>query len=389
MKIYPIVFLLFLCLEGFSKTVPGVIVNYSPASTGIYLGTPSICLLPDGTYLVSHDYFGPKSNSNRNAKTEIFRSFDKGNKWEKIATVNQFWSNLFYLNGDVYLIGTDNSCGNCVIRKSNDKGITWSEIVDESRGIIRYKTPDKGFHTSAVSMVEHNGRIWRPFELTRSDGEWGYFESMIMSAPINSDILNGKNWIVSSSMSLDIMWGKKYHTWLEGGAVLTPENDLVIILRVDRRDDEMAAILHVKDSGKLLSFDPQKDFIRFPGGCKKFVVRYDSISRMYWSLSNWVPDTYRKYNVERARNTLALVSSKDLREWNVNKIVLHDSNIDKSGFQYVDWRFEGNDIVFVSRTAFYDGENYANSQHNSNYITFHRIKNFRDEKEHILWNSFK
>ena len=44
------------------------------------------------------------------------------------------------------------------------------------------------------------------------------------------------------------------------------------------------------------------------------------------------------------------------------------------GFQYVDFAIEGEDLLFLCRTAL----NGANSFHDSNYSTFHRIKNFRE-----------
>jgi len=38
--------------------VPGVVLNHSPASTGVYLGAPSIAILPDGRYVASHPFTG-------------------------------------------------------------------------------------------------------------------------------------------------------------------------------------------------------------------------------------------------------------------------------------------------------------------------------------------
>ncbi|GAB3913643.1 hypothetical protein GCM10028803_58060 [Larkinella knui] len=43
--------------------VPGVIVAHSPASSGLYIGSPSLCMLPNGDYLASHDLFGPNPTS--------------------------------------------------------------------------------------------------------------------------------------------------------------------------------------------------------------------------------------------------------------------------------------------------------------------------------------
>jgi hypothetical protein len=79
-----------------------------------------------------------------------------------------------------------------------------------------------------------------------------------------------------------------------------------------------------------------------------------------------------------------LVSSDDLRNWTVHSVILQDDNVQKSGFQYVDWQFENDDIIFLSRTAFFDGENYADNQHNSNFITFHRIEEFRKHADKTL-----
>src|SRR5690606_25215366 len=104
-------------------------------------------------------------------------------------------------------------------------------------------------------------------------------------------------------------------------------------------------------------------FVNFPGGSKKFTIYHDKKSRLYWTLTNYIPEDLKKelyqqpkrIRSSRARNTLALCSSKDLRDWKINKIVLQSPNIAKHGFQYVDWLFDGNDIIFLSRTAYDDG----------------------------------
>ncbi|MBQ4081369.1 MAG: hypothetical protein II596_11875, partial [Thermoguttaceae bacterium] len=44
------------------------------------------------------------------------------------------------------------------------------------------------------------------------------------------------------------------------------------------------------------------------------------------------------------------------------------------GFQYVDWRIEGDDLVCVCRLA-WDG---AHNCHDANYFTFFRLKDFRN-----------
>lgn len=85
-------------------------------------------------------------------------------------------------------------------------------------------------------------------------------------------------------------------------------------------------------------------------------------------------------NQERVRNTLALCSSDDLRNWRVERIAMQSTNTAHHGFQYAGWQFEGKDIAAVVRTASDDAEGSADNQHNANYLAFHRIKNFRKKK---------
>src|SRR5512137_2915330 len=61
----------------FSK-VPGVVIDHSPASSGLYIGSPSIAVLPNGDYVASHDFFGPKSAEHQTSRSAVFRASDRG-----------------------------------------------------------------------------------------------------------------------------------------------------------------------------------------------------------------------------------------------------------------------------------------------------------------------
>jgi hypothetical protein len=78
------------------------------------------------------------------------------------------------------------------------------------------------------------------------------------------------------------------------------------------------------------------------------------------------------------RNTLAIATSPDLRKWTLGKVLLHHPDIKKHAFQYVDWVFEGDDIIADCRTAYEDGLGGAHRYHDANYLTFHRFPNFRE-----------
>ncbi len=146
--------------------VPGVIISHVPASTGRYIGSPSICILADGTYLATHDEFGPDSDQKTGADTRVFRSSDRGESWEEIALIApQFWSTIFEQNGAVYLIGTAYEYGELQIRKSTDGGFNWTTPEDEKNGLL-----DEGeFHCAPQPIVRHNGRIWRAMEDSQAE----------------------------------------------------------------------------------------------------------------------------------------------------------------------------------------------------------------------------
>ncbi len=66
-----------------SGKVPGVVVNYIPAHTKVYIGSPSICILPNGDYVASHDHFGPETTEHQRALTAVYKSTNKGKSWQK------------------------------------------------------------------------------------------------------------------------------------------------------------------------------------------------------------------------------------------------------------------------------------------------------------------
>ena len=142
-------------LQSAAQHLQGVAVNYSNPESNIYLGSPSIAILDDGTYVVSNDYFGKIDGKSRNGS--VFQSTDKGKTWEKIADISgMFWSNLFVLNNELYLMGTDGQYGNFVIRKSKDGGHSWTTPKDKNSGLIRN---DFEYHTAAMPVIINKGRI--------------------------------------------------------------------------------------------------------------------------------------------------------------------------------------------------------------------------------------
>lgn len=376
--------LLWLAVPVFAQSaaplkVPGAVIDYSPASSGIYIGSPGLAVLPNGDYVASHDEFGPKTGEHEKATTHIFRSNDKGKTWQKIATIKgAFWSSLFVHRSALYLLGTDKHHGNTVIRRSQDGGITWTEPKDAKSGLLR---ADGQYHCAPMPVIEHKGRLWRAFERRDPPTGWGTtYCAGIFSVPVDVDLLDADNWTVSNFLPSERTWNNNdMGGWLEGNAVVMPDGNLVDVLRVDTKSpDEKAAIVKVSEDGKTMSFNPETGFVTFPGGAKKFAIRFDEKSKLYWSLSSIVPDIHRGPKPGGVRNALALIASPDLQNWTVRSILLYHPDVARHGFQYVEWLFEGDDIIAACRTAYDDGQGGAHNNHDANYLTFHRFSDFRN-----------
>ncbi|HUG89739.1 MAG TPA: sialidase family protein [Planctomycetaceae bacterium] len=357
--------------------VPGVVITHSPASSRQYLGSPGIAALGDGVYLAKCDLFGPGTTEHVRARSRVFRSGDAGRSWNRVAEIDGlFWASVFSHRGAAYLFGTDRHHGRIVILRSDDEGRTWTQPSDEQSGLLA----DGLFHTAPVPVVVHDGRLWRAMEDATGGEKWGErYRAFMMSAPAEADLLDAKSWTRSNLLARDPAWLEgQFGGWLEGNAVVTPDGRIVNILRVDHPDGGRAAVVEISGDGRTATFDPATGFIDFPGGAKKFTIRFDPESKRYWSLTNWIPPKHAGQRAPRVRNTLALVSSADLREWTVRSVVLYHPDVQRHAFQYVDWLFEGDDLIAASRTAHDDGLRGAHNAHDANYLTFHRIHNFRE-----------
>lgn len=363
------------------ETPPGIIIDYSPATTQRFIaGSPSIVMLDDGTYIAKGDDYGPAVGISEIVR--VYKSEDKGENWKQISEIEGLtWASMFVLKGSIYMLGTSagHGAGHVVIVKSTDGGYTWTKPTNKQNGLL---TSDLSYHTAPVPVVIHNGRIWKTMEDEKGPGKWGTnFRAFLMSASIDDDLLNADNWIFSNTLGYnsDYLDGN-FKGWLEGNAVLCPNGNIANILRVSTSmKGGKAATIKYNENGTLGTFDEQNGFIDFPGGSTKFHILYDEKSNVYWALSNAVPEKHKgkAYSEGLIRNTLVLMTSKDLKKWVLRKVLLYHPDITKHGFQYPTFIFDGDDIVFVARTAYDDGKGGAYKQHDANFFTFHRIDNFR------------
>ena len=373
------VLLAFCANAQITNVPPGVIIRHIPKADGLYVGSPSLCRLDNGDYIASHDVFGPNANTGNSGTTFIYKSSDKGITWQQISKIGgQYWSALFLYDNKLYVLGLDKGHGNIVIRRSSDNGFTWTVPSNSQTGLLF----QGHYHTAPTIPAFHNGRIWKGFEdadaiVSNLPIRYG---AVMVSADLSGDLLNSDNWKMTNRLvyNKEYMDGK-FLGWLEGQALVTHDNRLVNIIRVHIHPGtkERAAIIKTTCENDKIYFQPNAGFIDFPGGSKKFTIRYDEKTQRYWSLVNNIPAGYDSAYPAAVRNYLSLVSSKDLYHWEINKTILSHPDRFKHGFQYVDWLFESDDIVFLSRTAYDDDFGGADNYHNSNYLTFHRISNYK------------
>ena len=362
-----------------SHNVPGTVIHHSDRRTRRYIGCPSVQILADGSYVASHSYFGPGSS---NTDSFVYRSVDCGITWERIAHVRgSVWSNLFLHDGDLYLMGTDHCDryggrfhGRIVIRRSSDGGRSWSTADGPKSGRL---TDEDGWHTAPCPTIEYSGRLWRSIEFA-PEYERATWSCGVLSAPVDADLLDRASWRFSEQM--DHLWSQSQ--WIEGNIVVAPGGELLNLLRWNDRGGfhsepnlDRAVIVRVSRDGRKLSMDKGIDIIEFPGGGTKFTIRRDEMSGRYWSLVNVqdIPEDPPPY-----RNHLCVSSSIDLCSWKVHKQLIYHPEPDSHAFQYVDWVFAGDDIIYVSRTAYDDDTGGTKRAHDANFLTFHRLKSFRD-----------
>lgn len=351
-----------------------------------YITDPAVVVLPQGDYLAAC-----KSRfDGKNSVVRILKSKDKGLTWSYLAELPSVgFFNFFVLKDAIYIMGTKGGFNQVVILRSDDGGLTWTVPTDAKNGLL---TEARSYHSASTATVFHNGRVWRAMEDNIPLGK-RYFRALMMSAPLESNLLDAANWTLSEALPYDRSWlgdSVAFNGWYEGNAVVSPTGDIVNMLRVETfKYNEHSAIIHYSDDGMKASFDPKTDIVPFPGGEKKFTIYFDSVSHKYWTLSNMIfKEDHGREHAGLLRNRLVLSCSEDLYHWEVCDTLISHPDPHFHAYQYVDWRIDGDDIIAVSRTASATSRGLSTRQHDANYFTFHCFEDFRKNKQRPINQQF-
>ena len=355
----------------------GTVVNYLHPDdecysfSGKYLCSPSYVRHPDGFLLASMDLFAGGYPQNLSL---IFRSDDEGKTWHYVSELTPcFWGKLFIHKGEIYMLSCSTEYGDLLIGKSSDGGKTFTAPVVLLKG-MNGKNGSSGVHKNPQNIMYFGGRIYNTLEFGAwANKEYGH-AAMVMSCDENDDLLVPENWSFSYPLKFDRFAPELSDLpdatmTIEGTLVVDTKGELLNIMRFGKFHNAIVYEVNTSDYDAPLSY---QRLMEFPANYSKFMIKYDEISKRYFSVGTMA---YNRENT-RTRNLLSLLSSKDLEKWEV-VCDLHDfrhENPNEVGFQYVDFEIEGDDLVYLCRTALNNAHNY----HDANYSTFHRIEKFRD-----------
>ena len=359
--------------------VVGTVVNYlhprdaAYSFSGRYLCSPSMVRLPGGALLASMDLYAPGAPQNLSL---IFRSDDDGETWHYVSELFPcFWGKLFIHRGDLYMLACSTEYGDLLIGKSTDEGKTFSTPSAILRGSCQRDVP--GVHKNPQPVIEHNGRLWNTCEW----GTWGqgFHAPMVISADVESDLLNPESWSLTPPVMYTPDWpgvaeGPSSGN-IEGALAVAPDGQMYNIMRYDMTQCTPCCGLVLAYRVNTENPDAPLEYshsIPLMGNHSKFGIHKDGQSGLYFAIISRITDA----SLVHDRRLLSLMSSPNLTDWSlVTDLIDHRplARWQDVGFQYVDFMFDGDDLIYLCRTAMNEAHNY----HDANYQTFHRIKNFR------------
>lgn len=336
------------------------------------VGSPSLLMMSGGVVLAAYDVCGGSG------LTRVCRSTDSGITWTQIAElIGLVHASLFEDGGALYLLGSSGVLGSVRIHRSTDGGVTWSAGTTLS--------PSAFFHMAAGPVVVHDGRVWKATEDQTGEG-WRpeQARARMISALAGGDLMDAANWTVSDPLSRSGWVANRRLTgWLDGNAVVDKTGGLVSLMSVRQNRGgmaEMAAYVPVVASGPAPVFNLDTGFVMLPGAAKPFMVRYDDVSGLYWTLTSAVSPSENQFGKELPENVchrLAVYSSHNLRDWCLRNVLLERAEYGKDGFLQASFVVSGNDLVVLFAAAYADGLSGPRSVTEPNMVLVKRIAGFR------------
>jgi hypothetical protein len=404
-----------------------VSVFESPEPDSLFCFSPGIAVLPGGRLVATLDLGGPGasgldgpkgiSRTGKSTQGRVLVSDDGGLTWLHRVSFPFMHARPFLAGESLYVLG---HCSDLMIIRSDDGGETWNEPARLTSG--------GDWHQAPCNVHRAMGRIYIVMESvgSRDSGSWpvsrmapvlmrgdeaadltladswtyaselaaqdvfasaqlGYFG--VPFHPVFDDVLQGRvncapiGWLETNIVQIvdpNHYWfdpaGRTFHLWMRAHTGGTGYAAIVKV--VENPDGTMTTMTETAPSGKTVVFVP------CPGGQMKFHILYDEQTRLYWLLSSQATDSMTRADrlpAERfdlpnnERHRLQMHFSKNCIDWCFAGIVAIGAS-PKQTRHYASMAVYGDDLLVLSRS----GDHRARDAHNSNRITLHRIRGFRD-----------
>ena len=362
-----------------------VVVAESPDKNSVYAGSPALAQLPTGELVASYEWFrpSPKKEAIPN-QTEVKVSTDGGDTWELRGKTDIIWPSPFVYGDALYMIGNRRRSREVVISRSLDGGYNWAEEVM----LFNVRS-----HCGATAVTFQNGYVYRAFETC--GGGRSSWESFVVAGDLKKDLLDPSAWRMSNMVHYpgtpENMNVRSYppemgteDCWIEGN-VISVQGQLRNILRVHmkgRATVGIAGICDLDDDGQRMDYRFSQ-FCPMLGGQCKFHIVFDEVSQLFWTAVTPPVDTFSpdEGKLKEAgfrgppgneRRILILIYSLDAQNWFQAGCVAMSRKVVES-FSYSSQLIVGEDLLVLARSSV-KGLN----QHDTNLITLHRVKNFRE-----------
>lgn len=347
----------------------------------------------------------------------IFASDDDGKSFVLKHRFPFMHARPFEFEGNLYVLG---QCNDLMIIKSVDNGETWTEPYSLTDG--------EDWHQAPCNVLYKNDCLYIVME-KRSDRKitgWkvNNIAPVLMRGNKGGNLTKRKSWTFASQLYFDEAvdkdklkyFGVPFHWttsdtyveiapgrgcaeigWLETNIVkfhdeshyLYNENTIHLFMRahtgmtgygamakvIEKNDGTMETVLEKAPSGKEMVYIP------IPGGQMKFHIIYDEATKLYWLLSTQATDSMKRaellpperYNLpDNERRRLVLHFSRNCFDWCFAGVVAIGEKENMSR-HYAAMVAKDDDLLVVSRS----GDENAISAHDTNFVSFHKIKDFR------------
>ncbi len=392
-----------------------VVVTRSQDPENVYAFSPGILVLPTGRLIATMDFSGPGvkdfpnavhfyKTSDRWQSGRVFASDDDGKTWVKKAEIPMLIMRPFLAGNSLYLIGASPDLG---VARSDDWGETWTEVTHFSEGQTWHQAPSNVWYKDnyvylvfehetdlshswpmdGIAPVLLRGDVRR--DLTKREN-WTFASELVFNREISEDGIlefgipfrqNGPKvgWLETQVVQLlkedDVFFDPTGHTFHLFMRTSTGRPWVGAILKVlEKEDGTMETMFETAPSGKRMIFTC------IPGGGEsKFHIIYDEKTKTYWMITNQFINTMLDLNKLTARQAhgydrsrLVLYYSYNCFDWIFAGVVA----VGKTLFEarsYASIAIEGDDMLVLSRS----GDENAKNGHDTNMITFHKVKDFR------------